>query len=88
MKVGGVSEVVHTTRGYQLLKLESSTPAQTLPFEQAREQISDRVFTGKRQEEFDKYKAKLRQQAIIEWKNEDVKKAYESGLKAAGATVS
>ncbi|HWF86313.1 MAG TPA: peptidyl-prolyl cis-trans isomerase [Vicinamibacterales bacterium] len=88
LKVGGVSEVVHTTRGYQLLKLESSTPAQTLPFEQAREQISDRVFTGKRQEEFDKYKAKLRQQAIIEWKNEDVKKAYEAGLKAAGAAVS
>ncbi len=88
LKIGGVSEVVHTTRGYQLLKLESSTPAQTLPFEQAREQISDRVFTGKRQEEFDKYKAKLRQQAIIEWKNEDVKKAYEAGLKTAGAAVS
>jgi hypothetical protein len=42
------------------------------------------VFTGKRQEEFEKYKEKLRQQAIIEWKNEDVKKAYEAGLKAAG----
>jgi parvulin-like peptidyl-prolyl isomerase len=81
LKVGGVSEVVHTTRGYQLLKLESSTPAQTLPFEQAREQISDRVFTGKRQEEFEKYKGKLRQQAIIEWKNEDVKKAFEEGVK-------
>ena len=88
LKVGGVSEVVRTTRGYQLLKLESSTPAQTMPFEQAREQISDRVFTGKRQEEFDKYKEKLRQQAIIEWKNEDVKKAYEAGLKAAGAASS
>jgi len=87
LKVGGVSDVVHTTRGYQLLKLESSTPAQTMPFEQAREQISDRVFTGKRQEEFEKYKEKLRQQAIIEWKNEDVKKAYEAGLKAAGTAV-
>jgi parvulin-like peptidyl-prolyl isomerase len=84
LKVGGISEVVHTTRGYQLLKLESSTPAQTLPFEQAREQIGDRVFTGKRQEEFEKYKQKLRQQAIIEWKNDDVKKAYDAGLKAAG----
>jgi len=88
MKVGGVSEVVRSTRGYQLLKLESSTPAQTMPFEQAREQIGDRVVTGKRQEEFDKFKERLRQQAIIEWKNEDVKKAYETGLKASGAAAS
>jgi parvulin-like peptidyl-prolyl isomerase len=85
LKVGGSSEVIRTTRGYQLFKLESSTPAQTLPFEQARELISERVFTGKRVEEFEKYKQKLRQQAIIEWKNQDVKKAYDSGLKVAGS---
>ena len=36
-------------RGYQILKLESMTPTQTMPFEQAREQISERVFTDKRQ---------------------------------------
>jgi len=70
------------------LKLESSTPAQTLPFEQAREQISDRVFTGKRKQEFRKYLDKLRAQAIIEWKNQDVKKAYEEGLKQQAATLS
>ncbi len=81
MKVGDVTEPLRTPRGYQILKLESSTPTQTMPFEQAREQISDRVFTGKRKEEFEKYLEKLRAQAIIEWKNEDVKKAYEEGLK-------
>jgi peptidyl-prolyl cis-trans isomerase SurA len=68
MKVGGVSEVVRTPRGYQLLKLESSTPVETLPFDQAREQISERVFTDKRKGEFQKYLDKLRAQAIIEWK--------------------
>ena len=72
-------------RGYQILKLESSTPAQTLPFDQAREQISERVFTGKRKEEYKKYLDKLRAQAIIEWKNDDVKKAYEDGLTAGEA---
>ena len=51
-----------------------------MPFEQAREQISDRIVTGKRKEEFDKYLARLRAQAIIEWKNPDVKKAFEEGL--------
>ena len=40
-----------------------------MPFEQAREQISDRVFTDKRKAEFEKYLEKLRAQAIIEWKN-------------------
>jgi len=82
LKVGAISEVVRTPRGYQIFKLESSTPAQVLPFDQAREQISDRVFTGKRKEEFDRYLAKLRSEAIIEWKNEEVKRAYEQGLKA------
>jgi parvulin-like peptidyl-prolyl isomerase len=88
LKVGQITEVMHDSRGYQILKLESSTPAQTLPFEQAREQIGERVFTGKRQEEYKKYLDKLRAQAIIEWKNDDVKKAYEEGLKkqAAAAT--
>ena len=40
------------------------------------------MFTGKRKEEFDKYLLKLRTQAIIEWKNQDVRKAYEEGLAA------
>jgi parvulin-like peptidyl-prolyl isomerase len=81
LKVGQVSDVVRTQRGYQIFKLESSTPSQTMPFDQAREQISERVFTDKRKQEFEKYVEKLRAQAIIEWKNDDVKKAYEEGLK-------
>jgi hypothetical protein len=63
----------------------SSSPKQTLPFEQAREQISDRVFTGKRKEQLQKYLEKMRTQAIIEWKNEDIKRAYEEGLKQLAA---
>ena len=88
MKQGDVSELVRTQRGYQLLKLESITPTQTMTLDQAREQISERVFTDKRKAEFQKYLEKLRAQAIIEWKNQDVKKAFEQGLKqqAAGAS--
>ncbi len=80
MKGGDITQVVRTTRGYQFFKIESMTASQKMPFEQAREQISDRVFTGKRKEEYDKYLAKLRTQAIMDWKNADVKKAYEEGL--------
>jgi len=86
MKAGDVSEPVRTTRGYQILKLEAITATNTLPLDQAREQISERVFTDKRKAEFQKYLEKLRAQAIIEWKNPDVKKAFEAGLKAQ-ATV-
>ena len=81
MKPGDISDVIRTPRGYQLLKLETMTQAQTLSFEQARDQISERVFTDKRKAEFQKYLEKLRTQAIIEWKNQDVKRAFEEGLK-------
>jgi peptidyl-prolyl cis-trans isomerase SurA len=87
MKVGGVSDVVRTTRGYQVVKLETSTPVETMAFEQAREQISERVFTDKRKGEFQKYLEKLRTQAIIEWKNQEIKKAFEEGLKQQAGAV-
>jgi peptidyl-prolyl cis-trans isomerase SurA len=81
MKPGDVSELVRTARGFQVLKLESRTDTQTLPFDQAKDQIGERVFTDKRKVEYMKYLDKLRTQAIIEWKNQDVKKAFEEGLK-------
>jgi parvulin-like peptidyl-prolyl isomerase len=81
MKVGDVTPPLRTARGYQLLKLESSSETQTLGFEQARDRIAEGVLTGKRQREFVKYLERLRTQAIIEWKNADIKKAYDEGLK-------
>jgi parvulin-like peptidyl-prolyl isomerase len=80
MKIGDITQLLRTATGYQLLKLESRTEARTMPYEEARNRISDLVFTDKRQVEFDKYLEKLRAQAVIDWKNEDVKKAYETGL--------
>jgi peptidyl-prolyl cis-trans isomerase SurA len=88
MKVGQVSEPIRIPRGYQLLKLENLTAAQTQSFDQARDQISERVFTEKRKAEFQKYIEKLRNQAIIEWKNPDVKKAFDEGLKQQANGVS
>jgi peptidyl-prolyl cis-trans isomerase SurA len=82
MTPGSVSDVIRTARGFQILELETRTATETLAFEAAREQISERVFTDKRRGEFQKYVEKLRAQAIIEWKNEQVHKAFEQGLKA------
>jgi len=83
MKPGDISPVIKTGRGYQILKLETVTAARTLPFDQAREQISDKVFAEKRKVEYTKYLDKLRNQAIIEWKNPDVHRAFDEGLKQA-----
>jgi peptidyl-prolyl cis-trans isomerase SurA len=80
MKTGDVTEVLRGNKGYQLLKLESMTAAETLPFQEAREDISNRVFTDKRKQEFDKYLQRLRSEAIIEWKNTEIQKAYELGV--------
>jgi peptidyl-prolyl cis-trans isomerase SurA len=90
MKPGDVSELIRAARGFQILQLATRSESHTMPFDQAREQISERVFTDKRKVEYLKYLDKLRSQAIIEWKNEDVKRAFEEGLKqqaAASATA-
>jgi peptidyl-prolyl cis-trans isomerase SurA len=88
MKVGDVSPVLRSAKGYQILKLETMTAPETQSFDQAKQEISNRVFTDKRKAEFDKYLDKLRAEAIIEWKNADVKKAYEEGLRKAKAQPS
>jgi peptidyl-prolyl cis-trans isomerase SurA len=85
LKPGDVTEPIRTARGYQILKLETRSEPQTMSFDQAREQISERVFTDKRKAEYLKYLEKLRGQAIIEWKNQDVRKAFEEGLKNQAA---
>src|SRR4051812_5775987 len=88
LKPGEMTPVIRTQRGYQILKLESVTPTKILEFDKARDQISERVFTDKRRDEFQKYLVKLRAQAIIDWRNQDVKKAYEEGLAAQAKAAS
>jgi peptidyl-prolyl cis-trans isomerase SurA len=80
MKPGDLTEPLRSTRGYQILKLESVSPPEIAPFDKAREQVSNRIFTEKRNQEMQKYLVKLRAQAIIDWKNKDLKKAYEQGV--------
>lgn len=87
MKPGDITELLRSSRGFQILKLESKSTAETESFDKAREQISNRVFTMKRQQEFQKYLEKLRSEAIIEWKNEDLKKAYDQGVSQSKAAA-
>jgi len=80
LKAGEMTPVLRTPRGYHIVKLESVVESTVKPFDEAREEIANKIAGGKRQEEMTKYLEKLRAQAIIEWKNDEVKKAYEIGL--------
>ena len=76
LKPGGVSEVFRTGGGYALLQLESQIPPAVKSFEAARDDIAQKVYEAKRNAEFGRYVAKLRSQAIIEWKNEEMHKIW------------
>lgn len=87
MKVGNVTDVLRAPRGYQILKLESITAPETRSFDDAKNDISNKVFADKRRVEFSKYLDRLRAEAIIEWKNPEIKKAYDVGMEKAKAAA-
>ena len=82
LQPGQVTPARRTPRGYQILQLDARAGGGAPTMEEARDRISDRVFDEKRRGEFQKYLVKLRSQAIIEWKNDEVKKAYDVGRAA------
>ncbi len=81
MKPGDVSPVTRTAGGYQVFKLESRSETKVLSFDEARQQIANRVAMDKRRAEFNKYMQKLRGEALIEWKNADLKRMYDAAVK-------
>jgi parvulin-like peptidyl-prolyl isomerase len=82
MRVGDLTEVMRTTRGYQILKLETRTETRIRSFDDAREDISNKVGAQKMAGERLKYLERLRAQATITWRNDELKKAYEQALAA------
>jgi peptidyl-prolyl cis-trans isomerase SurA len=85
LKPGGVSDVFRTPGGYALLQLESQTAPALKSFEAAREDIAQKVYESKRNAEFGRYLSRLRSQAIIEWKNEEMHKLWLARTAPAAA---
>jgi peptidyl-prolyl cis-trans isomerase SurA len=87
MKPGDVSTPIRTNRGVQILKLETIKPAAVQPFESVRDLVADKVHDARQQTEVRKFMAKVRGQALIEWKNDDLKKLYEKqvAIESGGA---
>jgi len=80
MKTGDISAPIRTPNGYQLIKLETRTVPTPEPFESVREDIANRIGASRLDVEQKKYIDKLRAQAIIEWKNDDLRKLYDQKM--------
>ena len=80
LKIGDITEVMRTQRGYQILKLESRTETRIRTFEDARGAIGEKVMEQKLEGERAKYLDRLRSQATITWRNDELKRAYEQAL--------
>ena len=80
LEVGAVGDIVRTTVGYQILKLESAIQPIATPFDDVRVRIIDNVFNERRLQALDEYVDKLRTEAIMEWKDEGLKSVYDESL--------
>lgn len=80
MAVGDLMDIQRTSRGYQILKLEARTDAKAKTFEEARGQIADRLAEQKFDAARLEYLDRLRAQAAITWRNQELKAAYEQAL--------
>ena len=81
LQVGQITRVLRTPRGYQIIKLESATAMKVKTLDEARAEVAEKIAAQKQRGQMRQYLQGLRAQAIIDWKNEEVKKAFEVGVK-------
>ena len=55
------------------------------PFDAVRDLVADRVYQERSRTEMRKFIERVRRQAIIVWKNEELRKAYEQAVARDGA---
>ena len=80
MKAGDISEPIHTPTGYQIIKLETRTAPTPEAFDKVREDIANRIGQSRLEAEQKNYIDRLRAQAIIEWKNDELHKLYDQKM--------
>jgi peptidyl-prolyl cis-trans isomerase SurA len=68
MKPGDISDLVATTAGFHIIKLEEKTPARAKPFEEVKGQVEDALYRKKSEERFNQWSEELRKGAAIEIK--------------------
>ena len=86
LDVGGVADPRRTPQGYQIIQLEARTEPVLLPFDQMRDNISNNVFNDRRLQEYSRYLDELRSEAVIDWKNDELRELYEQFLASEAAS--
>ena len=77
LRQGDVSPPIKTDDGYRLLMLETIVPASSPSFEAIRESAIDRASADLRLAATRRYMARLRETALIAWKNKELQELYE-----------
>lgn len=80
LEPGGTSEPVRVARGYQIFKLEARSVPELRPFDEVRRQIESAIRNERIGPETDRMLTRLRAQAVIEWKDENLKQLYENRI--------
>ncbi len=83
--IGDIGAVERTAAGYQILKLEARTDAAAIPFDGIRESIVDSVAESRQAEALNDYLVRLREAAIIDWKDDGLRQIYNAVVSARAA---
>ena len=78
LKPGDITEAIRTGAGFSIFKLATRSAPEVQPFENVRQEIAQRIYESRLDGETKKLIERLRAQALIEWKDESLKKLYES----------
>ena len=69
LKPGEVSDLVYTTSGFHIIKLEERIPGKLKPFESVKAEIEETLYRKKSEERFNQWAKELRSKASIEIKD-------------------
>jgi peptidyl-prolyl cis-trans isomerase SurA len=87
LQPGGVTPPLRGTRGYQIFKLETRSTPELRPFDAVRPEIERAIRDERIDPETQKMLARLRTQAVIEWKDDSFKAMYEKQIAKQAASA-
>jgi peptidyl-prolyl cis-trans isomerase SurA len=80
LKAGEMSPPIRIATGYLLYKVDARSESGVKPFDEVRNEVQQRLFNERVERESLKFIEKLRAIALIEWKDELLKKLYDDEL--------
>ena len=81
-KPGDLTEPTRVKGGYQIFKVDDRSTSEVEAFDKVRDKISQKVYSERLEGETQKFLAKLRGTALIEWKDDSYKALYDKGVAA------